>query len=98
MARPWGNDVFSDRTRANFNLQGTAEVGSYPLGVSAFGCLDMAGNVREWLSDQAPDGIGRIAVGGGWQDPAYMFDPSQTGPTAPDFAREALGFRLVWRP
>jgi hypothetical protein len=97
-ARPWGNDVFSDQARANFGLEGTEAVGSYLLGVSVFGCFDMAGNVREWLAGVSPDGIGRTAVGGGWQDPVYMFEPDHAGPTAPDFARGAIGFRIVRRP
>ena len=29
----------------------TAPVGSYPVGASFFGLLDMAGNVGEWTSD-----------------------------------------------
>ena len=49
---PWGNTlpdcttvVYSDCGRA------IAAVGSKPAGASAFGLLDMAGNVSEWVSD-----------------------------------------------
>ena len=48
---PWGNDVKTTDLRANFSLIGPRPVESYPLGVSPFGCYDMAGNVREWLRD-----------------------------------------------
>jgi formylglycine-generating enzyme required for sulfatase activity len=46
---PWG-DQFDPR-RANTNKGGPGEptaVGMYPMGVSPFGALDMAGNVQEW--------------------------------------------------
>jgi len=48
---PWGNEL-PDMTRCNYNLEigDTTPVGSYPLGASAYGLLDMAGNVREWTS------------------------------------------------
>ncbi len=52
---PWGNEE-PDGTRANYDkkLNGgdyTRKVGSYPWGVSAFGALDMGGNVWEWCAD-----------------------------------------------
>ena len=49
---PWGEDA-PDDTRANFNYanKDTSLVGSYPAGASAFGALDMAGNVNEWTND-----------------------------------------------
>lgn len=50
---PWG-DVFEKR-RANLAELGIGHrlpVGSLPLGASAFGVLDMAGNVDEWTSTE----------------------------------------------
>lgn len=49
---PWGEDK-PDYRFANFNfiVKDTSRVGSYPLGASPFGVLDMAGNVAEWTVD-----------------------------------------------
>lgn len=94
-AFPWGNDARTAESRANFSLVGTRPVGSYPLGVSPFGCFDMAGNVREWLREPASDPALRSVVGGSWEDPSYMFEPSHTETFVPAFANEAIGFRLV---
>ena len=94
-AFPWGNDVRTAEIRANFGLVGTRPVGSYTLGVSPFGCFDMAGNVREWLRDPASDPALRSVVGGSWEDPAYMFELSHTEAFDPAFANQAIGFRLV---
>lgn len=53
------------------NLEGT---GSTPVGeragISRFGTLDMAGNVREWTHNET--GGQRYIMGGGWDDPLYM--------------------------
>ena len=94
-AFPWGNDVKSAEIRANFGLVGTRPVGSYPLGVSPFGCFDMAGNVREWLREPTPEPARRSVVGGSWEDPAYMFEISHTESFDPGYANNAIGFRLV---
>ena len=55
----------------------------------------MAGNVREWLRDAPSGSLRRMAVGGSWQDPSYMFDPGNAETFDPTFANEAIGFRLV---
>jgi serine/threonine protein kinase len=94
-ARPWGNDVRTTHLRANFGFKGTQSAGSYPLGVSPFGCFDMAGNVREWLLDSDEDPKFRRVVGGSWRDPDYMFEPSHAESFDPDFANEDIGFRCV---
>jgi formylglycine-generating enzyme required for sulfatase activity len=49
---PWG-DTFDDE-RVHLGTT-TASVGSYPLGASPYGVLDMAGNVREWVADWYDD-------------------------------------------
>jgi iron(II)-dependent oxidoreductase len=47
----WGDDA-PGPTLCNFNYHfwGTTPVGSFPEGASAYGCLDMTGNVWEWTS------------------------------------------------
>lgn len=93
-AFPWGNDVMNAETRANFGLVGTRPSGSYPLDLSPFGALDMAGNVREWLDQSGPNRR-QLVVGGSWQGPTYMFEASHAEFFPPSFANDAIGFRLV---
>jgi formylglycine-generating enzyme required for sulfatase activity len=49
---PWGNEPPDERL-ANFdlNLGAPLPVDRYPLGASPYGALNMAGNVREWVTD-----------------------------------------------
>jgi eukaryotic-like serine/threonine-protein kinase len=54
-AYPWGDGI-PDCTLANFwpsdpCVGDTSQVGSYPLGASPYGALDMAGNVWNWVND-----------------------------------------------
>ena len=53
---PWGNTLDTSlaktsRPRVEADQQGAVQVGSYPLGASPYGVLDMAGNVEEWVND-----------------------------------------------
>jgi serine/threonine protein kinase len=92
---PWGNDVSTISERANFGAVSLRQVGSFPLGLSYFGCLDMAGNVTEWLRDS--NGIENPArtVGGSWQNPSYMFEPIHASPFQRDYSSIDIGFRCV---
>ncbi|MGH9533010.1 MAG: SUMF1/EgtB/PvdO family nonheme iron enzyme, partial [Terriglobales bacterium] len=91
---PWGDEVKTTELRANFSLVGTRPAGSYPLGVSPFGCHDMAGNARELLRDGSGSAI-KVVVGGSWQDPEYMFEPGHAEQFDPGFASSVIGFRLT---
>ena len=71
-AYPWGNNApGKGLLNYNMNINDTTAVGSYPLGASPYGALDMAGNVWEWVND--------------WSDGAdYQQSPSKNpiGPNA----------------
>lgn len=78
---------------SNFEGKGPVPAGKLP-GITAYGCFDMAGNVREWCSNEAPKG--RLIRGGAWGENTYMFDiPSQ----APAMDRSAKnGIRCALYP
>jgi serine/threonine-protein kinase len=122
---PWGNDF--DGTRLNFadlrlnafwgdnnyddGFQFTAPVGSYPLGASPYGALDLVGNVWEWVNDWVdeayyqgspasnpggPDsGEYRIVRGGSWHDIEDGERASYRGWNGPGDTDITLGFRCV---
>ncbi len=54
---PWGNSISPDRQTTNggmWQLGDTTSVGKYsPQGDSPFGCVDMSGNVDEWVNSSA---------------------------------------------
>jgi eukaryotic-like serine/threonine-protein kinase len=76
---------------SNFGSDGVLPVGSKP-DMSPWGNYDMAGNVKEWIWNEAGDGK-RYVLGGAWDEPGYMFiDPDAQSP----FLRtENIGFRCV---
>jgi len=83
---PWGNVWDADKCNnwfAKNSPHKTSPVGSYPAGISPYGCLDMAGNVWQWCADwygvdyyaTSPKhnptgpttGTARVLRGGGWR-------------------------------
>jgi eukaryotic-like serine/threonine-protein kinase len=49
---PWGNQSPTGQLANYDGIEGdTTQVGSYPLGASPYGALDLAGNVWEWVND-----------------------------------------------
>jgi dienelactone hydrolase/predicted Ser/Thr protein kinase len=78
---------------SNFQGKGPVPVGSLQ-GITPYGVYDMAGNVREWCSNETR--LGRLFKGGAWNDNTYMFGYSSN---APAFDRSPQnGFRCVLYP
>jgi len=85
----WG--AASILPRSNFSGSAASSVGAYS-GMSWFGVYDMAGNVKEWILNEAGSGK-RYILGGAWNEPTYTFlDPDARSP----FDRSAnFGFRCA---
>jgi eukaryotic-like serine/threonine-protein kinase len=71
--------------------QGPDAVGSQP-GMSPFGAFDLAGNVKEWCSNEGRDGK-RYILGGAWNENSYMFLDQDA--QSPWDRSSAYGFRCV---
>ena len=52
----WGNSFEPNRSNSSDktfdSFAHTAPVGQFPEGVSPYGCMDMAGNAKEWCADR----------------------------------------------
>ena len=111
-AFPWG-DQSPDCTLTNYNfcLGDTSQVGSYPLGASPYGTMDMSGNVWEWIndwynnsyysvspSDNPPgpvSGTYKMVLGGGWGHIDYNLRTAARGYTNPELRIDGVGFRCA---
>jgi eukaryotic-like serine/threonine-protein kinase len=75
---------------SNFGGHGPQPVGSN-RGLSQYGALDMAGNVKEWSTSLV--GSSRAILGGGWNEPSYMF--AVLDAAEPFERRSTFGFRCA---
>jgi hypothetical protein len=89
---PWGVARQKSKVRrANFESAGAVPAGDLEFGMSPFGCLNMAGNVSEWLANEAPGGF--LTAGGSFADPPYIFSDYGTFPSLGSSSQ--VGFRCA---
>ena len=109
---PWGFAP-PDSTLTNFDhlLADPVATGSYPLGASPYGALDMAGNVMEWTADWYDEGYYAVSPGdnppgpeggtyrsvrgGSWSYNSSGVRSAHRYMQMPGEARHDLGFRCV---
>jgi eukaryotic-like serine/threonine-protein kinase len=72
---------------SNFNGTGPVPVGSLD-GPTAYGAFDLAGNVREWCSNEIQGE--RLIRGGAWDDNTYMFGYLSRAPAMDRSAKNGL--------
>ncbi len=112
---PWGDtEPDPERTNCANNVGRPTPVGSYPLGVSSYGCHDMAGNVWEWVEDwydynyyeKCPDrnppgpekGRYRALRGGSFRRPAAYVSATYRYWYSQDHQNVETGFRCAKTP
>jgi eukaryotic-like serine/threonine-protein kinase len=112
---PWGNNI-PNGSLLNFNTPAgdTVKVGNYPKGASPYGALDMAGNLREWVSDWyeakyygvsaksnptgPTEGKFRVVRGGSWHSDVYSVRSADRQYLDPGARDVTVGFRCALTP
>ena len=95
---PWGNRFKPDFCNTyESGRNKTTRVDAFPKGVSPFGCLDMIGNVSEWVMPRSDNGQGVFMFKGA----AYIHDSDLAIAStrfiidSEDYKTYCLGFRCV---
>ena len=107
-AFPWGNNLENGKANIRMNsreITSLKPVGSFPEGVSPYGCFDMSGNVWEWVSDEYKNSwflsshsqnVTRAIVrGGAYRYSAYQARTSYQGFEDPESTCNDIGFRCA---
>jgi serine/threonine-protein kinase len=96
-AFPWGpsfDPTFAHMRRSRTGAPSLWPVGQYPVDCSVYGCMDMAGGVREWTASAFSEG--QVVVrGGGWNDDMDELRCAGRRGLPPHFRSSSVGFRLV---
>ena len=117
---PWGdasptcalaNHYYYNGSSYSYCVGDTSEVGSYPLGASPYGALDMAGNAWEWVNDwwaedyysDSPylnptgptSGTYKVLRGGDWYDNWLPLRAADRNYSRPDSHGYDIGFRCA---
>ncbi len=94
---PWG-DGSPNGGLANYDHQvgDTTAVGSYPEGASAYGVLDLAGNVSEWVDEWQDTGY-RVVRGGSWTSDSVGIGAVARYGVTPTRKFSDYGFRCATR-
>jgi formylglycine-generating enzyme required for sulfatase activity len=94
---PWGDEEDASRAAIGSGLKHgtTAPVGSHPAGASAYGLLDMAGNVWEWTATAYPPSE-RVLRGGSFASPGLAWARCAMRSHSKPVRRQAhIGFRVA---
>lgn len=95
---PWGNE-WKDSAATCKEMQGQVRaVKSYPDGRSPFGAYDMAGNVWEWIDEEAMSKKGetlKIIKGGAANDYCEFVSATTRAGISPHDKEKSLGFRYI---
>ena len=108
---PWSNEEPVEQANFNYRAGDVTAVGSSPGDLSGYGVYDMAGNVREWVTDWyqwdyygvAPQknptgpatGVTRVLRGGSWNDIAIYIRTTSRKNFLPESYDSNLGFRCA---
>ena len=78
---PWGEGI--DPEKANYGANDSNPIGGYPSGASPYDCMDMAGNVAEWVQD--------------WYDAGYYKKSPDKNPQGPETGKYRIIRGGAWR-
>ncbi|OHB71596.1 MAG: hypothetical protein A2W23_02050 [Planctomycetes bacterium RBG_16_43_13] len=96
---PWGNKFISKNLNYSAKEQSILSklrsVGSYPEGVSPYGCYDMAGNAAEWTISQDKWGKFKLRGGSYLDVPEFCTTYTSILLSSSENTSKGIGFRCV---